>query len=128
MRVDRFLGCFSLTTIPSVHRRSTGEAAAPGGGERAGAEERVNLEEIEQSHKAVLKLYGRTVNVLRDKRERELLAEALCDVGDLHVSHYQRSAILNGLETAHLPWSVFFPLVGVAGQTISVWLGIQRGA
>lgn len=64
---------------------SAGETVGSRGSESA-AEERANLEEIDQSHKAVLKLYGRTVGVLREKRERELLAEALCDVGDLHVS------------------------------------------
>lgn len=42
--------------------------------------------DIDKSLKAVLKLYGRAVDVLRDKQERELLTEALCDLGDLHVS------------------------------------------
>lgn len=42
--------------------------------------------DLDKSLKAVLKLYGRAVDVLRDKQERELLTEALCDLGDLHVS------------------------------------------
>lgn len=42
--------------------------------------------DLEKSLKAVMKLYGRAVGVLRDKQERELLTEALCDMGDLHVS------------------------------------------
>ncbi|CAN0183838.1 unnamed protein product, partial [Pylaiella littoralis] len=50
-----------------------------------GAMEIVDRDAIAKSQKEVLKLYGRAVDVLRDKRERELLAEALCDVGDLHV-------------------------------------------
>eukprot|EP00903_Cladosiphon_okamuranus_P012352 g11581.t1 len=61
-----------------------GDIVAVGADESAGTEERAKLEDIEQSHQTVLRLYGRTVEVLRDKRERELLAEALCDVGDLH--------------------------------------------
>lgn len=41
--------------------------------------------DLEKSLKGTLKLYGRAVDVLRQKRERELLTEALCDMGDLHV-------------------------------------------
>lgn len=78
-----------------VSYRLAGETVGSGGSESAGAEERANLEQIEQSHKAVLKLYGRTVGVLRDKRERELLTEALCDIGDLHVSEYNCRARLD---------------------------------
>lgn len=55
-------------------------------GEGPVAREIFNRDAIDKSQKAVLKLYGRAVDVLREKRERELLAEALCDVGDLHVS------------------------------------------
>lgn len=42
--------------------------------------------DLEKSLKGTLKLYGRAVDVLRQKRERDLLTEALCDMGDLHVS------------------------------------------
>lgn len=52
-------------------------------------QERPSVEVVDKSQKDVLKLYKRAVDVLRDKRERELLAEALCDVGDLHVSGWQ---------------------------------------
>lgn len=48
--------------------------------------EAADLQLVSVSREAVLKLYGRAVDVLRDKRERELLAEALVDMGDLHVS------------------------------------------
>eukprot|EP00752_Nemacystus_decipiens_P012187 g10805.t1 len=78
-----------------------GLTVGSGGSERAGAEKRASREEIEQSHKTVLKLYGRTVEVLRDKRERELLAEALCDVGDLHDSTKHWRKIFQGLRAAH---------------------------
>ncbi|CAM9209213.1 unnamed protein product [Ectocarpus sp. 4 AP-2014] len=49
---------------------------------------------IEKSKSAVLKVYGRAAGVLRDKRERELLTEALCDMGDLHVlgGHYDSAS------------------------------------
>lgn len=55
--------------------------------------------DLEKSLKGTLKLYGRAVDVLRQKRERELLAEALCDMGDLHVSKrgILTSAIFEGL-------------------------------
>lgn len=45
-----------------------------------------NPEGFEKELKTVLKLYGRAVEVLREKRERELLTESLCDLGDLYVS------------------------------------------
>lgn len=60
--------------------------ADEGDGGGAVTQKRVSLEVVERSQKEVLKLYKRAVDILRDKRERELLAEALCDVGDLHVS------------------------------------------
>lgn len=44
--------------------------------------------DLEKSLKGTLKLYGRAVDVLRQKRERELLTEALCDMGDLHVRKF----------------------------------------
>ncbi|CAB1113909.1 unnamed protein product [Ectocarpus sp. CCAP 1310/34] len=49
---------------------------------------------VEKSESAVLKVYGRAVGVLRDKRERELLTEALCDMGDLHAlgGHYDSAS------------------------------------
>lgn len=42
--------------------------------------------DVEGSLKALVRVYGRTVDILREKRERELLTEALSDLGDLHVS------------------------------------------
>ncbi|CAM9352028.1 unnamed protein product, partial [Ectocarpus sp. 13 AM-2016] len=49
---------------------------------------------VEKSESAVLKVYGRAVGVLRDKRERELLTEALSDMGDLHAlgGHYDSAS------------------------------------
>lgn len=41
--------------------------------------------DLDRSLKALVKAYGRAVDVLREKRERELLVEALNDLGDLHV-------------------------------------------
>ncbi|CAM9247576.1 unnamed protein product, partial [Ectocarpus fasciculatus] len=52
-----------------------------GGG---GVGDTTDFDLVEKSKGAVLKVYGRAVGVLRDKRERELLTEALCDMGDLH--------------------------------------------
>lgn len=43
--------------------------------------------DLGKSFNVVVQLYGRAVSILRDRRERELLAEALCDLGDLHVSN-----------------------------------------
>lgn len=57
--------------------------ASPDDDEASGPDHPVDLE---KSLKGTLKLYGRAVDVLRQKRERELLTEALCDMGDLHVS------------------------------------------
>lgn len=71
---------------PSLHFPRTGGTAEPNSSDDPDTMEVINREVIESSQKAVLKVYGRAVDVLRDKRERELLAEALCDVGDLHVS------------------------------------------
>ena len=60
---------------------------------------------MEKSLKGTLKLYGRAVDVLRQKRERELLTEALCDMGDLHVRKQEILAFV-------IQW---FTLVSVAG-------------
>lgn len=42
--------------------------------------------DIDGSLNALVKMYARVVDVLRERRERELLTEALNDLGDLHVS------------------------------------------
>lgn len=46
--------------------------------------------DIQGSLKALVKLYASTVDLLREKRERELLTEALNDLGDLHVSNIDK--------------------------------------
>lgn len=61
------------------------EATVPRGGGAMHQDGSRGAIDFDESLKAVLKLYGRAVGVLRDKRERELLTEALCDLGDLHV-------------------------------------------
>lgn len=73
---------------PPLHISYTGGIVKQHGVDDPGAMEIVDRDAIAKSQKEVLKLYGRAVDVLRDKRERELLAEALCDVGDLHVSEH----------------------------------------
>ncbi|CAM9264298.1 unnamed protein product, partial [Ectocarpus sp. 12 AP-2014] len=62
------------------------------GGDGVGGTPDLSL--VEKSESAVLKVYGRAVGVLRNKRERELLTEALCDMGDLHAlgGHYDSAS------------------------------------
>ncbi|CAM9135050.1 unnamed protein product [Scytosiphon promiscuus] len=66
-----------------IVRRGSGEGGIHGGGDD-GSRGVADPNLIKGSEKNVLRLYKRAVDVLRDKRERELLAEALCDMGDLH--------------------------------------------
>ena len=54
--------------------------------------------DLKKSLNAVLQLYRRAVDILREKRERELLAAALCDLGALEVSNDGVFALYGGLD------------------------------